>query len=120
MRSGIERILTDSRPLGSHHRLFPVEISGFSHFFGFEPCGQRGLLPEYLENPKIGMWAWHLPKVRRTRPLLSRSFLGILSVLPIKREFFHRRGQHLCRYKKGKQKMKNVFKFIVLSALLMS
>jgi hypothetical protein len=46
--------------------------------------------------------------------------LGILSVLPIKREFFHRRGSTFVQFKKGKQKMKNVFKFIVLSALLMS
>src|SRR5215217_6545999 len=41
-------------------------------------------------------------------------------VLPIKRVIFHRRGSIFVQFKKGKQKMKNVFKFIALSALLMS
>src|ERR1041385_1694904 len=35
-----------------------------------------------------------------------------------KRVINHRRRQHLVQFKKGKQKMKNVFKFFALSALL--
>jgi outer membrane receptor protein involved in Fe transport len=41
-------------------------------------------------------------------------------VLSIKREIFTGGGSIFVQFKKGKQKMKNVFKFIALSALLMS
>src|SRR5678815_2034331 len=50
----------------------------------------------------------------------SRSFWNS-SVPPIKREIFSQEGAApFVQFKKGKQKMKNVFKFIALSALLMS
>src|ERR1044072_7710450 len=66
------------------------------------------------------MRAWHLPKLRPTRPLFSRSFWNS-SVLPIKKgDFSTGGGSTFVQFKKGKQKMKNVFKFIALSALLMS
>src|SRR5690349_19517857 len=55
---------------------------------------------------------------RPTRPLFRRSYWNS-SVLPTKKgDLFTGGRQPLCLIKKGKQKMKNVFKFIALSALL--
>jgi hypothetical protein len=78
-----------------------VEISGFSHFFGFRRPGQPrtmdGEVSESLKNsPK-----WHVGMAIAKNGLddgllSSRSFWNSFSMLPIKREFLHRRGQHLC------------------------
>jgi hypothetical protein len=101
MRSGIERILTERGPPATPG---PVEISGYSHFFGFEPSGQPGLLSEYLKNLQIVTWAWHLPKMRLTGPLFKPLVLEFFGAANKKGDFSQEGAASLSSSRKESRK----------------
>jgi len=67
----------------------PVEISGFSHFFGFRLHASSQLpgpqLVKYCRKQKTRHVGMAFAKMRQRGLFLSRSFFGILLVLPTKK-----------------------------------
>jgi len=101
----------------------PVEISGYSHFFGSERgktstgAGRSSLKTWRITN--ISLRAWHLRNYGPRGLYLSSLVWNRPGVAITKRDYYWW-GQRRFSFKKGKQKMKNVLKFIGLSALLMT
>jgi hypothetical protein len=87
--SGPGRVETQSRR--------PVEISGFSHFFGYTVlgrwAGRAAKSPNIRVISKKGHAGMAIAKTHRRRGTSSLVF-GILSVLHNKKGDYHRRAQH--------------------------
>jgi hypothetical protein len=79
MTNGKDMALLRSRPhsaqpAGLSRLALPpgaVEISGYSHFFGFGGLTWPEAGTEYLEKRPNGRWAWQLPKPRGRTPLFK-------------------------------------------------
>jgi hypothetical protein len=76
-----------------------VEISGFSHFFGFDPRRMVGEIGpqsvKYCRKPQTGPVGMAFAKKPATRPIFKPPVWNSL-VLPQKKGDEHRRGQHPC------------------------